>query len=79
MASFQQKNYWKIGAAHDGYQKKYNTIHEREIEFYPEQFSFVGTDKILNKKTNLNIKFEIRFHLEPDAKLMKTQEERLMM
>ena len=69
-----EKNYWKISAAHDGYQKKYNTIHEREIEFYPEQFSFVGTDKILNKKTNLNIKFEIRFHLEPEAKLMKTQD-----
>tara|TARA_Y100001970_G_scaffold153026_1_gene187443 strand:+ start:1676 stop:3304 length:1629 start_codon:yes stop_codon:yes gene_type:complete len=69
-----EKNYWKISAAHDGYCKKYNTTHEREIEFYPEQFKFVGTDKILNKKINLNIKFDIRFHLEPDVKLMKTQD-----
>ena len=45
-----EQNYWKINASHDGYQKKYNTIHEREIEFYPEQFKFIGTDKILNKK-----------------------------
>ena len=30
--------------------KKYHTIHERNIEFYPEQFKFIGTDKILNKK-----------------------------
>ena len=69
-----EKNYWKISASHDGYHKKYNTTHEREIEFYPEQFKFVGTDKILNKKLNLNIKFDIRFHLEPDVKLMKTQD-----
>ena len=34
----------------------------------------MGTDKILNKKLNLNIKFDIRFHLEPDVKLMKTQD-----
>ena len=32
-----EKNYWKINAAHDGYLKQYGVIHEREIEFYPEQ------------------------------------------
>ena len=32
-----EKNYWKINASHDGYKKKYKTIHEREIEFFPEQ------------------------------------------
>ena len=74
-----EKNYWKINASHDGYYKKYNTIHEREIEFYPEQFKFVGTDKILNKKSNLNIKFDIRFHLEPDGKLMKTQDNKAIL
>ena len=42
--------------------------------FYPEQFKFIGTHKIINKKLKLNIKFDIRFHLEPDVKLMKTQD-----
>ncbi len=74
-----EKNYWKISSAHDGYQKKYNTIHEREIEFYPELFKFIGTDKVLTKKKNLNIKFEIRFHLEPDVKLMKTQDNKTIL
>jgi len=74
-----EKNYWKINASHDGYQKKYNTIHEREIEFYPEKFRFVGMDKILNKKANLNIKFDIRFHIEPDVKLMKTQDNKTIL
>jgi len=69
-----EKNYWKITASHDGYLKKYNSIHERNIEFYPEQMTFIGIDKIIKKKTNNNYKFEIRFHLEPTIRLMKTQD-----
>ena len=69
-----KKNYWKISASHDGYLKKYNTIHEREIEFYPEQIAFIGIDKIIKKNTNHNYKFDIRFHFEPSVKLMKTQD-----
>ena len=69
-----EKNYWQISAAHDGYLKKYNSIHEREIEFYPDKMSFIGTDKIIKKKKNYNYKFDIRFHLEPNIKLMKTQD-----
>ena len=69
-----EKNYWKINAAHDGYLNKYNSIHEREIEFYPEQMAFIGLDKIIKKKKNYNYKFDVRFHLEPGVKLMKTQD-----
>ena len=68
-----------MNAAHDGYYRKYNIIHEREIEFYPEKFKFIGTDKICNKKSNLNIKFDIRFHLEPDVKVMKTQDNKAIL
>ena len=68
-----EKNYWKINAVHDGYLKQYGIIHEREIEFYPEQIKFVGFDKIISKKGIKNLKFEIRFHLEPNIKIMKTQ------
>ena len=69
-----EKNYWKINAAHDGYFKRFKSIHERNIEFYPEQMKFVGNDKIIKKKNNHNYKFDIRFHLEPNIKLMKTQD-----
>ncbi len=69
-----EKNYWKITATHDGYLKDYKSMHERNIEFYPEQMIFIGNDKIIKKKTNNNYKFEIRFHLEPNIKLMKTQD-----
>ena len=69
-----EKNYWKINAAHDGYLKQYGVIHEREIEFYPEQIKFIGHDKIISKNKSKNLKFEIRFHLEPNIKIMKTQD-----
>jgi len=68
-----EKNYWKINAAHDGYLKQYGIVHEREIEFYPEQIKFIGHDKIISKDGVKNLKFEIRFHLEPSIKIMRTQ------
>ncbi len=74
-----ENNYWKISASHDGYNKRYSTIHELEIEYYPKQFKFVGTDKILIKNSNANIKFDIRFHLEPNVKLMKTQDNKAIL
>ena len=67
-----EKNYWKINAAHDGYLRQYGVIHNREIEFYPEQMKFIGHDKIISKNDVRNLKFEIRFHLEPNVKVMKT-------
>ncbi|MDC1112527.1 heparinase II/III-family protein [Candidatus Pelagibacter sp.] len=74
-----EKNYWKISASHDGYIKKYDSIHEREVEFYPEQMIFVGMDKIIKKKINHNYKFDIRFHMEPNVKLMKTQDNKTIL
>ena len=68
-----EKNYWKINASHDGYLKQFGFVHEREIEFYPEQVKFIGHDKLISKNGIKNIKFEIRFHIEPNIKIMKTQ------
>ncbi len=69
-----EKNYWEINAAHDGYLKQYGVIHEREMRFYPEQIKFIGHDKIISKNNIKNLKFEIRFHMEPKVKIMKTQD-----
>ena len=69
-----EDNYWKISAAHDGYTHNYGSIHEREIEFYPEQMKFIGFDKIRRKDPIKSIKFDIRFHLDPSTKVMKTQD-----
>ena len=67
-----EDNYWKISGSHDGYLKNFKTIHEREIEFYPEQMKFIGFDKLLRKDNPIDNKFDIRFHLDPSSKVMKT-------
>ncbi len=69
-----ENNYWKISGSHDGYLQKFGCNYEREIEFYPEQQKFIGYDKILRKESTKEIKFDIRFHLDPSSKVMKTQD-----
>ena len=67
-------NYWNINATHDGYLKKYKLIYEREIEFHPNYNRLVGIDRLISKKNISNLKFDIRFHLNPLAKITKTQD-----
>ena len=69
-----EKNYWCIGSAHDGYVKKYGVVHDRQIEFFPEHNKFIGIDKLAKNKNFKSSNFEIRFHLEPNVKIMKTQD-----
>ncbi len=69
-----ENNYWKISGTHDGYLIKFGVIYEREIEFYPEQMKFIGYDKLFRKNPNKEIKFDVRFHLDPNSKVMKTQD-----
>ena len=59
---------------HDGYLRNFGTNYIREIEFYPEQMKFIGYDKLLRKNPDKNIKFDIRFHLDPSSRVMKTQD-----
>ena len=74
-----EKNYWKVSASHDGYLKKFGLIHQRQVEFYPEQEQFVGFDKIIRKEPKKEIKFDIRFHLDPSSKVMKTQDNKFIL
>ena len=70
------KDAWKIIASHDGYLKKYNLIYEREIQFSPKINRLMGIEKLKSKKIIPNIKFDLRFHLNPLAKVMKTQDQK---
>ena len=54
--------------------KNYGVIHNREIEFFPEQTKFIGYDKLISKNKIKNLKFDIRFHIEPNTRVMKTQD-----
>ena len=68
-----EKKYWSIMSEHDGYSKKYGIIHNRQIEFFADQNKFLGTDKLIKKRNFKKSNFEIRFHLMPNIKVMKTQ------
>ena len=69
-----EKNFWSIKNSHDGYLTKYGVIHERTLEFYPETNKIIGKDKLIKKNNFKSSNFEIRFHLMPDTKVTKTQD-----
>ena len=68
------KNLWSFEASHDGYVKRYGIIHQRKVEFFHDNFKLTGSDNIIKKKNFRSTNFEIRFHLVPNAKILKTQD-----
>ena len=74
-----EKNYWSIKSSHTGYLKEFGTIHERTLEFFPETEKFLGKDKLIKKKNFKSTSFEIRFHLMPNSKVTKTQDNRTVL
>ena len=74
-----EKNFWSIKGSHNGYQKEFGNIHERTLEFFPESNKILGKDKLIKKKNYKPTSFEIRFHLMPNAKVTKTQDNRTVL
>ena len=74
-----EKNFWSIKGSHNGYQKKFGTIHERTLEFFTESNKILGKDKLIKKKNYIPANFEIRFHLMPNVKVTKTQDNRTVL
>ena len=69
-----EKNFWSIKSSHNGYLKEFGTIHERTLEFFPDSEKFLGKDKLIKKKNFISTSFEIRFHLLPNSKVTKIQD-----
>ena len=74
-----KKNYWLVKASHNGFLKKLGILHERSLEYFAEKDKLIGTDKIISKKKSESKKYDIRFHMEPGVKLMKTQDNKNIM
>lgn len=68
------KNLWSFQASHDGYAKRYGINHQRKVEFNHTNLKLSGTDNIIKRKNFKSTNFEIRFHLIPSARVMKTQD-----
>ncbi len=67
-----EKNYWLIKASHNGFLKKFGILHERSLEYFAEKNKLIGIDKIISKNKLESKKYDVRFHMEPGAKLTKT-------
>ena len=67
-------NYWNIKCSHDGYLSRYGVIHQRSLEFYSDKNIILGKEKLIKKKNFKVTNFEIRFHLLPNIKVTKLQD-----
>ena len=74
-----EKNYFLIKASHNGYLKKFGSIHERCLELFKEENKLIGKDKIISNKELSSKKFDIRFHMIPGVKLTKTLDNRTIL
>ena len=68
-----EKDFDRVIASHNGYQKKYGYLHEREIKFFKKKQLFIGKDSLIADRKATKVNFGIRFHVHPETKVVKTQ------
>ena len=69
-----EKGYWSIKCSHDGYLSRYGVIHQRNLKFDVDKNILFGKEKLIKKKNFKVTNFEIRFHLLPNIKVTKLQD-----
>ena len=69
----EDKDFYSISAAHNGYEKKFGYIHTRSIKISKKEDKIFGQDELKKTKNFSNLlNYFIRFHIYPDAKIVKT-------
>ena len=69
----EDKDFFSIVAAHNGYEKKFGYIHTRSIKISKSEDKIFGHDELKKTKKNLDLlNYFIRFHVYPDTKIVKT-------
>ena len=69
----EDKDFYSIVAAHNGYEKKFGYIHTRSIKISKKEDKIFGQDELKKTKNFSNLlNYFIRFHIYPDAKIVKT-------
>jgi uncharacterized heparinase superfamily protein len=59
--------------AHDGYEKRFKILHERQITLFKSKNHIEGIDSLKCKSLeNKNLAFSVRFHIHPDIRITKT-------
>ena len=62
----------KLVAAHNGYQKKFGCVHNREISINKKTLNLMGYDELIKKSNGKPLNYSIRFHLYPGLTAIKT-------
>jgi len=70
----ENKDFYSLGASHNGYEKKFGYIHTRYIQILKKEDKIIGCDE-LKKTKNLQktLVYFVRFHIYPDTKIVKTK------
>jgi len=59
--------------SHDGYEKRFKILHERQITLFKLKNHIEGIDSLKCKNLeNKNLTFSVRFHIHPDIRITKT-------
>jgi len=67
------KGFYAIVAAHNGYEKKFGYIHTRSIKILKEEDKIFGHDELKKTKNYSSLlNFCVRFYIYPDTKIVKT-------
>ena len=70
----EDKDFYSITAAHNGYQKKFGYIHTRSIKISKKDDKIFGQDELKRIKSYSNsLIYFVRFHIYPDTKAAKTK------
>ena len=68
------KNFYSISAAHNGYEKKFGYIHTRSIKILKKEDKIFGLDELKKTKKYSNpLIYFVRFHIYPNTKIVKTK------
>ena len=69
----EDKDFYSISAAHNGYEKKFGYIHTRSIKILKKEDKIFGTDELKRTKSYPNLlNYFVRFHIYPNTKIVKT-------
>ena len=67
------KEFIQCIVAHNGYEKRFKILHERQITLFKLKNHIEGIDSLKCKDLeNKNLTFSVRFHIHPDIRITKT-------
>jgi len=68
------KDFYSIAAAHNGYEKRFGYIHTRSIKILKKEDKIFGQDELKKTKSYVSsLNYFVRFHIYPQTKIVKTK------